>query len=60
MLEIYSFNQKLYGGMVFVDIVVANIWMALLLIGIGKTARIDKWLNADTAAIEDLKEKVSS
>jgi uncharacterized membrane protein len=60
MLEIYGYNQKLYGGMVFVDIVVANIWMALLLIGIGKTARIDKWLKADTEAIEDLKEKVST
>ena len=45
--------------MVFVDIVVANIWMAILLIGIGKTARIDKWLNADTSAIEELKAKVS-
>ncbi len=37
MLEIYGYNQKLYAGMVFVDIVVANFWMALLLIGIGKT-----------------------
>lgn len=60
MLEIYGFNQKLYGGMVFVDIVVANIWMALILIGIGKSKRIDKWLKADTSAIESLKEKVSS
>ena len=60
MLEIYGYNQKLYGGMVFVDIVVANIWMALLLIGIGKTEKIDKWLKADTTAIEDLKEKVSN
>lgn len=60
MLEIYSYNQKLYGGMVFVDIVVANIWMALLLIGIDKSARIDKWLKADTSAIEKLKAKVSS
>lgn len=60
MLEVYGYNQALYGGMVFVDIVVANIWMAILLIGIGKTARIDKWLNADTTAIESLKEKVSS
>jgi len=59
MLEVYGFNQKLYGGMVFVDIVVANIWMALLLIGIGKTEKIDKWLKADTSAIEALKEKVS-
>ncbi|MGK0307633.1 MAG: putative membrane protein, partial [Urechidicola sp.] len=59
MLEVYGYNQKLYGGMVFVDIVVANIWMALLLIGIGKKDRINKWLKADTSAIEALKEKVS-
>ncbi|PKA83682.1 putative membrane protein [Ulvibacter sp. MAR_2010_11] len=60
MLEIYGYNQALYGGMVFVDIVVANIWMAIILIGIGKAAKIDKWLKADTSAIESLKEKVSS
>ena len=60
MLEVYGYNQKLYGGMVFVDIVVANIWMAILLIGIGKSEKIDKWLNADTSAIETLKEKVST
>ena len=60
MLEIYGYNQKLYGGMVFVDIVVANIWMAIILIGVGKSAAIDKWLNSDTTAIESLKEKMSS
>ena len=60
MLEIYGYNQKLYGGMVFVDIVVANIWMAIILIGVGKTKRIDKWLKADTSAIDKLKEKVST
>lgn len=59
MLEVYGYNQKLYGGMVFVDIVVANLWMALLLIGIGKTDKIDKWLKADTSAIEALKAKVT-
>ena len=60
MLEIYGYNPKLYGGMVLVDIVVANIWMAVLLIGIGKSEKIDKWLKSDTSAIEELKEKVSS
>ncbi len=59
MLEIYGYNQKLYGGMVFVDIVVANIWMALILIGIGRANKFDKWLKADTSAIESLKNKVS-
>ncbi len=60
MLEIYGYNQDKFGAMVLVDIVVANIWMALLLIGIGKSAAIDKWLKADTTAIEKLKEKVST
>lgn len=60
MLEIYGYNTKLYGGMVLVDIVVANIWMAIILIGIGKSEKIDKWLKSDTSAIEALKEKVST
>jgi len=59
-LEIYEYNPKKYGGMVLVDIVVANIWMAILLLGIGKQKKIDKWLKADTSAIEALKEKVSA
>ena len=46
--------------MVIVDILVANVWMAILLIGIGKKDKINKWLKADTTAIEELKEKVIS
>lgn len=60
MLEIFEYNPDLYGGMVLVDIVVANIWMALLLMGIGKTDSIDRWLKADTTAITALKDKVSA
>ncbi|MGY0426388.1 MAG: DUF819 family protein, partial [Polaribacter sp.] len=60
MLEIYKYNPAKYGGMVFVDVVIANVWMAILLIGIGKKNKIDTWLKADTSAIEKLKEKVSS
>ncbi|HET7361751.1 MAG TPA: DUF819 family protein, partial [Salinimicrobium sp.] len=59
MLEIYEYNPEKYGGMVLVDIVVANLWLALLLMGVGKTEKIDKWLKADTSAIERLKHKVS-
>ncbi|WP_445747130.1 DUF819 family protein [Polaribacter sp.] len=59
MLEIYKYNPAKYGGMVIVDIVVANIWMAILLIGIGKKEAINKWLKADNSAIEELKNKVT-
>jgi uncharacterized membrane protein len=45
--------------MVLIDIVVANVWMALLLLGIGKKDQIDRWLKADVSAIESLKAKVT-
>ena len=57
MLEIYQYNPTKYGGMIFVDIVVANIWMAILLMGIGKKEAIDQWLQADTSSIGALKVK---
>ncbi len=59
MLEIFEYNPEKYGQMVLIDIVVANVWMAVLLFGIGKSERIDKWLGADNSAIEELKAKVS-
>lgn len=59
MLEIFQYNPEKYGGMVLIDIVVANIWMAIILLGVGKTERIDRWLKADTSSIEKLKLKVS-
>lgn len=60
MLEVFRYNPEKYGGMVLIDIVVANLWMAILLLGIGKTKKIDAWLKADTSSIEELKEKVSA
>jgi uncharacterized membrane protein len=59
MLEIFNYNPEKYGGMVLIDIVVANIWMAILLLGVGKTEKIDRWLQADTSALESLKIKVA-
>ncbi|WP_116769902.1 DUF819 domain-containing protein [Maribacter litoralis] len=59
MLEIFQYNPEKYGGMVLIDIVVANVWMAIVLLGVGKTKKIDAWLKADTSAIETLKVKVT-
>ncbi len=59
MLETYSYNQSLYGKMVTVDIVVANLWMAFLLWAAARAHKFDKWLKADSSSIEDLKKRVS-
>ena len=60
MFEIFKFNPDRYGEMILVDVVCANIWMAILLLGVGKTNRIDRWLKADASAIEELKVKVTA
>lgn len=59
MFEIFKYNPDKFGGMVLVDIVIANVWMAIILLGVGKTKKIDRWLGADTSSIETLKHRVS-
>lgn len=58
MKEIFGPSGDMFSVMVSVDIIIANIWMAILLIGVGRSDKIDKWLKADTSAIEDLKKRV--
>lgn len=55
MLEVYGYNPDRYAAMVAIDVVVANIWMVFLLYGAGNPKPIDKWLKADTSAIDHLK-----
>lgn len=59
MLELYQYNPDKFGAMIAVDIVVANLWMAALLLGVGKSQKIDKWLKADSSSIENLKNQMS-
>lgn len=60
MKEIFGVPEGLFGTMVVIDVVVANVWMGILLYGASQTKRIDKWLKADTTAIDRLKESISS
>jgi len=55
MLEVYGYNPDRYAAMVAIDVVVANLWMVFLLYGAANSAMIDKWLKADTSAIDRLK-----
>jgi len=59
MLEVFQYTPSKYGSMVLVDILMANIWLAILLFGVGKAERVDRWLKADTSQIQALIEKVS-
>ncbi len=59
MAIIYEVDDKaIFPTMIIVDVVVANIWMGFLLYGASISGRMDKWLKADSSAIEELKKKV--
>lgn len=60
MLEVYGYNPDRFAAMVAIDVVVANIWMAFLLYGAGNPKPIDKWLKADTSAIDRLQNTMES
>ncbi len=59
MKEIFEVSDNLFGSMLVVDIVVANLWLAFLFYGADNTKKIDKWLDSDVSAIDELKTKVA-
>jgi uncharacterized membrane protein len=55
MKEIFDVGDSLFSAMIAIDVIVANIWMAILLYGTGMDEKINKWFDADVSSIDDLK-----
>jgi uncharacterized membrane protein len=60
MKEIYGAGDQMFSAMVTVDIIVANLWMAVLLVMAANAKAYDAKTGADTSAIDALKEKVKN
>lgn len=58
MKEIFEVSDQAFSVFVVVDVMVANVWMAALLIMAGRSASIDKKFKADSEAIFDLKNRL--
>lgn len=58
MKEVFEVQGELFSKVVAVDIIVANVWLAFLMIGIGRNEWINSKLKADASAIETLKNKM--
>ncbi len=58
MKEIFEVSGPLFSLMVVVDILVANLWMAILLIMVARADKIDAAVGADTRALNHLKKKM--
>ncbi len=61
MFEIFKEGEKnlisgsMYSMMITVDIIVAEVWMFFLLLGVGKSKKIDAFFKADASSVETLK-----
>ncbi|PVY38506.1 DUF819 family protein [Pontibacter virosus] len=58
MYEIFQPSPNLFSAVIAVDVIVANIWMAVLLYGSGRSEKIDAFFKADSSAVNDLKNKI--
>ncbi|MBC5992322.1 DUF819 family protein [Pontibacter cellulosilyticus] len=58
MFEVFKPDPNLFSAVIAVDVIVANVWMAVLLYGAGIGERIDRFFKADSTAVNDLKEKI--
>ena len=60
MKEVFEVGDKVFSAMVAVDVIVANVWMAVLLWSSGRDDKIDASIGADSSAITSLREKVAA
>lgn len=60
MLEVFGASTSLFSIMVTVDVIVANIWMAFLLYGAGRSEKIDKFFKADASAIDEVRVRIEN
>jgi len=58
MKEVFQIDNDIFGTMVAVDVIVANLWMAFLLYLAGRSGELDRRRGADTTALVALRMKV--
>lgn len=58
MIEIFHPSKELFSQMLAVDVILANIWMAILLYFAAKPQVIDKLFRADSSGIAKIQKKV--
>lgn len=56
--EVFQPSDRLFSQIVAVDVIVAELWMAVLIYGAGISQRIDRWLGADASAIAQVQANI--
>jgi uncharacterized membrane protein len=60
MKEVFEVDANVFGQFVAVDVLVANVWTAVLLFITGRAQAFDRWTGADLSAINALKARIET
>ncbi len=60
MFEMFEVGNDMFSVMVTIDIIVANLWMAVLLVMAAKAKQLDEKIGADTTALDELRDTVET
>jgi uncharacterized membrane protein len=60
MLEVFGASAALFSIMATVDVIVGNVWTAVILFGAGRANKIDAIFKADSSAIDEVKKRIET
>ncbi|WP_026994153.1 DUF819 family protein [Flectobacillus major] len=58
--EVFEPSAEVFSQAIAVDVVTAELWLAVLLYGVAYASKLDKWLGADTQAVEEIRVKMEA
>lgn len=56
--EVFQPGPEIFSQAIAVDVITAELWLALLLYGVGNAAKLDAWFKADTSTVDEIRKKV--
>ena len=60
MKEVFEVSEGIFSAMVTVDVLVAELWMAFLLVGVARSKKIDAAFKADASSVDALQNKMEA
>jgi uncharacterized membrane protein len=58
--EVFQPNFEIFSQASVIDVLMSELWLAMLLYGVSISVVIDKWMKADNSVIEELKVKMEA
>lgn len=58
--EVFKPSPKLFSSMVILDTIIANLWLAVLLFGVGKNKRLNRFFRANDRDVDEVREKIEA